>query len=213
MAEELCVQLVPLFQKLDLEKQQQVEQLVHHQHTKMHELIITPDSQNQLVIIAHGSVKMYSLDSNGNEKVVRALSSGDFVGETWLLGINNQNYFIEAVEDSDICIINQADFLALLKNSPEITATLLKEQAERITSLRKQTQLLSIVNISTRITTYLSQLQQSQGKASIELPFALKDVASYLGTTPETLTRKLKLLEKQGKIEYHLRKIKIKDKL
>lgn len=209
MAEELCVQLVPLFQKLDLEKQRKVEQLVHHQYTKTHELIITPESQHQLVIVAHGSAKMYSLDSNGNERVVRALNSGDFAGETWLLGTNNQNYFIEAANNSEICTINQSDFLTLLKDNSEIMATLLKEQAEQIDLLRKQTQLLSIVNISERITTYLSQLQQTQGKASIELPFALKGVASYLGTTPETLTRKLKLLEKHGKIEYHLRKIKI----
>lgn len=213
MAEELCVQLVPLFQKLDLEKQRKIEQLVHHQYVKAHELIITPDSEHQLVIVAHGAVKMYSLDLNGNEMIVRALNSGDFVGDTWLLGTNNHNYFIEAVDNSEICTINQSDFLTLLKNSSEITATLLKEQAEQISLLRKQAQLLSIVNIGERITTYLSQLRQTQGKASVELPFALKDVASYLGTTPETLTRKLKLLEKHGKIEYHLRKIKIKDKL
>ncbi|MFR0771537.1 MAG: hypothetical protein ACLSH6_05770 [Limosilactobacillus pontis] len=34
MAEEMCVQLVPLFNHLGLERQRQVERLVHHQHVR-----------------------------------------------------------------------------------------------------------------------------------------------------------------------------------
>ncbi len=208
MTKDLCVQLVPLFQGLNLTKQRQVERLVHHQHNQAHELIVSPNDPNKLVIVAHGTARMYHLDADGNEKVTRLLKTGDYVGETWLLGNDNHNNFVETASESDICILNRSDFLQLIGNDTEIAFRLLKGQAERIATLRQQNYLLSITNISDRISAYLTRLQQ-QGGQKIKLPFALKDVASYLGTTPETLSRKLSALEKNGYIKYHLRHIQI----
>lgn len=37
----------------------------------------------------------------------------------------------------------------------------------------------------------------------------LKDLATYLGTTPETISRKFKVLERQGLIRHSARKIEI----
>ncbi len=212
MAEDLCVRLVPLFQGLDLARQKQIEQLVHHQHTQAHELILSPSDPNRLVIVAAGSARMYTLDDNGNEHTTQPLKTGDYVGEAWLLGNDNPNNFVETTSKSDICIINQTDFMQLLDKNAEITHKLLKGQAERITALRRQNYLLGINNISDRIINYLNQLYLQQGSPNIKLPMALKDVASYLGTTPETLSRKLNFLEKKGYIKYHLRDVQITKK-
>lgn len=209
MTEDLCVRLVPLFQGLDIVKQREIEQLVHHKHTENHELIVSPNDPNRLVIVASGSARMYTLDSSGNEHITQSIKTGDYVGESWLLGSDNPNNFVETTSKSDICIINQTDFMQLLDKNPEITHKLLKGQAELITALRRQNYLLGISNISDRITTYLHQLYLQQGGKNIKLPLALKDVASYLGTTPETLSRKLNALEKKGHIKYHLRHIQI----
>lgn len=209
MTEDLCVDLVPLFQGLDLTKQEEIEQLVQHKHTENHELIVSPNDPNRLVIIASGSARMYTLDNNGNEHINQSLKTGDYVGEAWLLGNDNQNNFVETSSKSEICILNQTDFMQLLDKNPKITHKLLKGQAQRIAALRKQNYLLGINNISSRIATYLHQLSLQQGSKSIKLPLALKDVASYLGTTPETLSRKLNALERNGYIKYHLRRVQI----
>ena len=37
----------------------------------------------------------------------------------------------------------------------------------------------------------------------------MKDLALYLGTTPETLSRELSLLEEQGKLKRKLRKVEL----
>lgn len=37
----------------------------------------------------------------------------------------------------------------------------------------------------------------------------MKDLALYLGTTPETLSRKFALLEKQGRLKRKVRQIKL----
>jgi CRP/FNR family transcriptional regulator len=44
-------------------------------------------------------------------------------------------------------------------------------------------------------------------KNSFTLPLKMKDLALYLGTTPETLSRKFVLLEKQGSLKRKIRHI------
>ena len=86
---------------------------------------------------------------------------------------------------------------------------LLAGQAATINALRRQTQLMGLPNIEERVAAYLKQLVVDQGSMNVTLPLRLKDLASYLGTSPETLSRQLTHLQKQGKIDRHLRQIKV----
>ena len=209
MVAELCVRLVPLFQGLARNDQQQIEQLVHHQQVQKGEIIVSPGDRQQLVIIHQGTAKLYQLNVNGQEQLLRVLSTGNYVGETWLLGANNASNFVEATSDCDICLLNRSDFLQLLHTNNTIAIKLLEGQASRIAGLRQQNQLISLTAIGERLTTYLSQLASNQGSSQIRLPMKLKDLATYLATTPETLSRELTKLEQAGIIKRHLRDIQI----
>lgn len=61
-----------------------------------------------------------------------------------------------------------------------------------------------------RILAYLNDLANEQGKNEVKLELKKKDLASYLGITPKTFSRKLKELEKDGKIEVHGHWINVK---
>ena len=95
MAEELCVRLVPLFNQLSIDLQRQIERLVHHQHVRRGTVVISPDNSNRLVIIEQGQGRLYQLSATGEEQVQRILNTGDYVGETWLLGVTNSNNYVE----------------------------------------------------------------------------------------------------------------------
>lgn len=112
---ELCVHLVPLFNALPTNDQMQIEELVRHQNYQKSELVMDPTSSNNLVIVAHGGARLYTLDENGRENVTQILKTGDYAGENWLFGEVNTNTYVEATENSEICLLNQNDFLALMK--------------------------------------------------------------------------------------------------
>ena len=78
-----------------------------------------------------------------------------------------------------------------------------------IESLRQQTRLMGLPNIEERVVTYLKQLMVDQQSSKVKLPLKLKDLSSYLGTTPETLSRTLAQLEADSKLTRHLRTIQI----
>ena len=85
---------------------------------------------------------------------------------------------------SDICILQRADFIGLIQQYNDVAVKLLAGQAATINALRRQTQLMGLPNIEERVAAYLKQLVVDQGSMNVTLPLRLKDLASYLGTSP-----------------------------
>lgn len=204
---ELCVHLVPLFNALPTNDQMQIEELVHHQNYQKSELVMDPTSSNNLVIVAHGGARLYTLDENGRENVTQILKTGDYAGENWLFGEANINTYVEATENSEICLLNRNEFLALMKKKPELSIQLLEQNIIKVRAMHRQIQLLSLPKVEDRLLSYLQTYAKQVNKNSFTLPLKMKDLALYLGTTPETLSRKFALLEKQGTLKRKLRHI------
>ena len=204
---ELCVHLVPLFNALPTNDQMQIEELVHHQNYQKSELVMDPTSSNNLVIVAHGGARLYTLDENGRENVTQILKTGDYAGENWLFGEANINTYVEATENSEICLLNRNEFLALMKKKPELSIQLLEQNIIKVRAMHRQIQLLSLPKVEDRLLSYLQTYAKQVNKNSFTLPLKMKDLALYLGTTPETLSRKFVLLEKQGTLKRKLRHI------
>ena len=204
---ELCVHLVPLFNALPTNDQMQIEELVHHQNYQKSELVMDPTSSNNLVIVDHGGARLYTLDENGRENVTQILKTGDYAGENWLFGEANINTYVEATEHSEICLLNRNEFLALMKKKPELSIQLLEQNIIKVRAMHRQIQLLSLPKVEDRLLSYLQTYAKQVNKNSFTLPLKMKDLALYLGTTPETLSRKFVLLEKQGTLKRKLRHI------
>lgn len=166
-----------------------------------------PTSSNNLVIVAHGGARLYTLDENGRENVTQILKTGDYAGENWLFGEANINTYVEATENSEICLLNRNEFLALMKKKPELSIQLLEQNIIKVRAMHRQIQLLSLPKVEDRLLSYLQTYAKQVNKNSFTLPLKMKDLALYLGTTPETLSRKFVLLEKQGNLKRKLRHI------
>ena len=145
----------------------------------------------------------------GHENVIQVLKTGDYAGENQLFGEANTNTYVEATEDSEICLLNRNDFLALMKKQPELSIKLLEQNIIKIRALQKQIQLLSLPKVEDRLLNYLQTYAKKVGHKSFILPLKMKDLALYLGTTPETLSRKFILLEKRGVLKRKLRQIQL----
>ena len=80
---------------------------------------------------------------------------------------------------------------------------------DQLAEEQPQTQLLAVTPFRSRLVNYLLDLSRRQGSQVVALPAKLKDIASYLGTTPETLSRNLTKLQDEGIVSYHQQKITI----
>lgn len=206
-----CVSLVPLFNHLDEKDQEIINHLAHHQEFQKGETIISPLEDGKLVIVAKGAVKLYQLNANGKEQLLRVMEPGDFEGDQELFGTKNENTYGEALQNTTVCMVDKKDFEKLLLKHPEIALKLLKINSQKLLQAEKQAQFLATDSIEERLGSYLLDLMKAKGSPVVELPFKLKELATFIGTTPETISRKMKDFEKKGWIKRNKKEIEILD--
>lgn len=209
--EHLCVSLVPLFNHLDIEDQRKVNGLTRHRVVAKGEQIFSPDGEAQLVILARGALKVYQLSASGKEQLLRIVEPGGYEGENQLFGAANTASFGEALVPSEVCVLRQADFTKLLEEYPKNALKLLKINAEKSLRTEQQTQFLAMEKVEERLAAYLLDLSLVANSETVTLPMKMKELAAFLGTTPETLSRKFKLLEAQDLIVREKKQITILD--
>lgn len=209
-----CVSLVPIFNHLEVEQMNEIKQVVQSVSFKKGELMYRAgDTSNSLYIVNKGQIKIYRLSESGKEQLVRILHPGDFTGELALFQEGIHEAYAEAMIDSQICMIRRDDLQQLLVKYPTVSLKILHEFANRLDSSEKQTARFATEKVEARIAMFLVECLDDSSKTNmIELPMSKKDLASYLGTTPETLSRRLREFEEAGLIEQHgQRNIKIID--
>lgn len=209
--DHLCVSLVPLFNHLAIEDQMRIEKLVHHRIVQKGDIIFAPDQEPQLTLIARGQMKVYRVANNGREQLLRIVQPGDFEGDHFLFGVANDNLFGQALQTTEICLLTQKDFKNLLETYPPLALQLMTLNAEKTHQLEQQTQFLSMEKIEERLAYYLCNLSRASDSLYVTIPMKMKELATFLGTSPETLSRKLKLLQQEGLIERDQKTIKILD--
>ena len=91
----------------------------------------------------------------------------------------------------------------LLKEYPEISMKIMSSMSERLSQSERQTASVATESVTNRIIYYLEDLAgpDADDEATVKLPMTRKDLASYLGTTPETVSRRFKELENKGLIK------------
>lgn len=210
--EHRCVSHVPLFNHLPEGEQDRIESLVHRRNFKKGETIYSPGDEPVLIIVATGKLKVYQLSDSGREQLLRLVAPGEYVGQNALFGAVNGNVYVDALEDTLTCTLRQSDFKNLLLKEPTLAIRILEINARIAADLEKQSRFLLMEDVETRLATYLLDLSGGGDRDSFTVPMKWKDLAAYLGTTAETLSRKLKKLEEDGIIRRKGRKVDILDR-
>ena len=211
-ASEPCAAQISIFKHLDRKSQEEISNLAVHRTIKKGERLFSPDENAGLYLIAEGRVKVYEITSSGKEYLLRILNAGDFVGEEVLFGNRTTCTFGEALTQVKFCLIGREEFLRLLIRYPSISLKLLEEFSHRMTELTRQTASNMNESAMSRLVKYLFNLSEAQESCSVTMPLSLRELSSYLNTTPETLSRRLAFLEKECLITRKGRKITILNK-
>ena len=200
-----CVSLVPIFNHLDLESMNKIAAKAKHRDLERGEYLYQAgDEEDSIYIVHKGQLRVYHLSEAGKEQLIRVLNPGEFTGEWTLFSSNTfHENFGEATRKTAICEISRQDLEGLLKDYLEILMKILQAMSERLSQSEKQTASVATESVINRVIYYLEDLTagEIEDDVTIRLPMARKDIASYLGTTPETLSRRFKELENKGLIE------------
>ena len=207
--DNLCVSRVPIFQGLTREEQLRVAEFARPVHVAKGETVYSPgQSVSRLLVMHSGQLKVSHAAANGQEQILRTVTDGDVVGERAFLTGHLPNDLVVALEDSRMCVFDHTDLSALLRDYPDVGLRMLRTLSDRLASVERLLAAITSSDVSARIAAYLLDLPGGirDGVPTVWLPLAKYEIASYLGTTPETLSRRLAALAASGVIELHGRR-------
>lgn len=201
--EHYCIDAVPLFQSLTIQQKGQLHSLIQYKHYARGETIYSPgQTADSLYVLNSGRLRVYRLADTGKEQLIRIVNQGEFTGELALFKKGTYEAFTEALTDCCICAIKHSDFRALLIQYPLISIEMLSVFAQRLGTSEQQTAWATTETVKDRLLHFLISLVNSaEEEPIVELNMAKKDLASYLGTTSESLSRELAHLEKEKVIK------------
>ena len=179
--------------------------------------IFLEDSEGeQCFFVLEGSVKVTRLSKDGREVILAMLNEGDFFGEMSLLDGESRSANVIALEKTKVLTLDRNDFIAVVNDYPQIAVQLLKELARRLRKSDRQIASLSLSDAEKRIALCIIRFADEQGviqngKVSIPKTPIQQDIANMAGTSRETVSRALGLLEKEDLIERDGRELIILD--
>lgn len=207
-----CISSVPIFNHLETEEMDEINTSAHTFSYKKGEIIYhAGEPSDSLYIVHEGKIKIYNISESGKQQLLRILKPGDFTGELSLFSESAHKSYSEAIENSSVCVFKRADLQKILLKYPAISLKLLNEFSKILKDSHTQVTRFATEKVETRIALYLAECAEESHSDEFVLPMTKVNLASYLGTTPETISRKFADLEYEGLIIKNGKKIKILD--
>ena len=192
---------VPIFTDLsDSDLNRIASKMVSRDYEKGQMILLEESTGETFFIMTSGTVKVTRLSDDGREVILALLGESDFFGEMSLLDGEGRSANIVANEDAEVMTLSRRDFLECLETYPKIAISLLEELAVRLRKSDQQIESLSLSDSEQRIGITLIRLAEERGTIKRgdvtvqNLPYQ-QDIANMAGTSRETVSRTLKLLE------------------
>lgn len=169
------------------------------------------DDANGFFYVQSGEVRIFRMDNQGKEVEVVRLNPGDFFGEAVVFVSDKFPAFAQAVKDTKTLFFSKKTIFQHIDNYPTIARFFISLLAKKCIVLNKRIETLELRTVRQRLAQFiLSQSQEQQSKV-IVLNMKKVELARFIGTISETLSRSLKKMQEDNLIEVHGRKIRVKD--
>lgn len=160
--------------------------------------------------IVSGRVKIFKLSLDGKEQILHIFGEGEFFGEVPVFAGGRFPAHAETLEPSRLLFFPKDAFKALVARKPSLAMNMLAILSRRLRTFVHLVEDLSLKEVPGRLAAYLLFLSDHNASAPVfELDITKGQLASLLGTIPETLSRILGRLSQQEFIRVDGRRIEL----
>jgi CRP/FNR family transcriptional regulator, dissimilatory nitrate respiration regulator len=171
------------------------------------------DEANGFYVLQSGRVKIYKLSYEGKEQILHIFGPGEPFGEAPVFAGEKFPAYAEVLEDSATIFFARTAFMELINKDPLIAMNMLAILSQRLKRFTQLVENLSLKEVPQRLAAYLLYSNKDKGDhENLELNIAKGQLASILGTIPETLSRILSKMVNQDLIRVQGRTIKLINK-
>jgi CRP/FNR family transcriptional regulator len=171
------------------------------------------DPGNGFYMVAEGKVKIFKMSLVGKEQILHIFGPGEPFGEVPVFYGSPFPANAETLAKSVLLFFPRVKFIALVEENPTLALHMLAILSLRLRRFVDQIENLSLKEVPARLAGYLLYLLEEQGGGdSVELEISKGQLASLLGTIPETLSRIFAKMSEEGLIAVDGKKIRILDR-
>ncbi|MCL6477789.1 MAG: Crp/Fnr family transcriptional regulator [Peptococcaceae bacterium] len=208
---------IPLFSYLDDRQLAEIDGLIMERSYQKGRIIFVEGEPGEAVFfLKTGRVKISKQAEDGREQILHFIHPGEIFAEVVLFDGGPYPATAEAVEDSKMGLIRNADMERITLDNPGIALGMLKIMSRRLRMAQRQINELALMDTSRRLASTLLFLAAEQGVAcergtAIDMSLTNQDLASMIGTSRETANRVLSDMRRQKAVQVDKKKIIITD--
>lgn len=193
--ESSCITSVSVFKGMNETDLQQLQKVTRSKRFVKGEFIFREGERSEtLFVVNEGLIKLTKMSSEGKEQIVRLLFPGDFFGLFSIL--KNEDHYVNAETvgaSTVICYIEKTDFLNTMEKNAGMSYRFLLAVNDRLYEADESVGFLGLMEVEQRLARALILFHDRMyaKNGTFTLPITKKDLASYIGSTPESVSRKL----------------------
>lgn len=203
---------LPLFSALSIAELRQLMRQSTVRACKRNDIVFLEDDPYAgLYLVLSGRVKAFKTNPEGKEQIIHLLGPRELFADVPLFTGGPYPVTAQALEDTRLLFIPRQAFVDLLHGNPEICMRMLGAFAKRMRQLVNLVESLSLKEVTARLARYLVEEAKRTSQSTLTLPISKANLAAFLGTIPETLSRSLHELENRGFVSVQGKQIVIRN--
>ena len=205
---------IPAFNGLPESQLSDIHRIAIEREYAKGELIFSEgDEGDGFYVVVDGRVKIFKLSSEGKEQILHIFGPGEPFGEVPVFSGQSFPANAEAIAKSRLLFFPRKDFIGLISKNPSLALNMLAVLSKRLRQFTVQVENLSLKEVPERLASYLIYLAEEQDTVdAVSLPISKGQLASLLGTIPETLSRIFAKMSGDGLIQVEGKKIRLLDR-
>jgi CRP-like cAMP-binding protein len=205
------IRQIPLFQGLPERQLAELARIVGERRCEQGEIIFSEgDEAKGFYVLLSGRIKIFKLSPEGKEQILHIIEPGEPFAEVAMFAGSSYPAHAEALKGSRVIFFPRGGFEALIKKDPDLAMNMLALLSQRLKYFSRLVEDLSLKEVPQRLAAYLLYLSGSKHNAMpVDLSISKGQLASLLGTIPETLSRILNKMAAQGLIDVKGRQMKL----
>lgn len=206
------IQQISLFKGLDDIRIQAISEIaVKKTYTKGQVIFEADMPANGFYAVLNGQVKIYRTSPSGKEQIVHIFSSGESFAEVPVFEGSTFPVSAQPLKKSVLIFIPRQSFSRIIGKDPDLAMSMMAQLSSRLRTLVDKIEDLSLRETPSRVAAYLLLKGDEQENKPFRLEMPKGQIAFYLGTIQETLSRILKKFSEDGLIYMTGKEISILD--
>lgn len=208
------INIISLFKGLPENQLGKISEIAISQKTQKNKLLFSAgEIASGFYGVTKGKVKIFRSAISGKEQIIHIIGPGEVFGEVPVFQGGSFPANAVTMSDSELLYFDRKDFSRIIAEDPDLAMNMLALLSGRLRQLVNQVAALSLSEVPGRLAAYLLLLMSSQSSKEVQLELPKGQVAAYLGTIQETLSRVLKKMSEQNIILVNGKQITIIDEV